>query len=156
MEEIQWNIKEIKRLKKLQLLQNNFLFLLVFLMIGYFFEIGMSSLVLVGVCVISWVVAASLIYTLITGKNLRSKRYRVLQKFDRHRFGDKRWRWRTIAEVVIVIIASAIITAFVLNMDIHSLSLDLPFDAFPFIGVWLGHNIGEIYRLKKLQVEGAH
>ena len=94
-------------------------------MIGYLFEIDMSSIVLVGGCVIGWIVTISLIYTLITGKNLGSKRYRVLQKFDRYRLGDRRWRWRTIAEIVIVII-----TTFVLNVDIHSLRLDLPYDAF--------------------------
>lgn len=156
MEETQWNIKEIKRLKKLQLVQNNLLFLLLFFMIGYFFEMGKSSLILIGGTVLGWVVAASLIYTLITGKALGLKRQRVLQKFDRHRLGEKRWRWGRIAEIIIVITSSVIITVFVLNMDIHSLSLDLPWDAFPFIGAWLGYNIGEIYRLKKLKDERGH
>lgn len=156
MEDEQWDIKEVRRLKKFQLVQNNFLFLLVFLMLGYFVKIGMSALILVGGCILGWIVTASLVYTLITGKAIGSKRYRRLQRFERYQLGDKRWRRRGIAEIVIVIILSTIITVFVLNVDTHSLSLDLTFGAFSFIGAWLGHNIGEIYRLKKLKDQGDY
>ncbi|UOQ49752.1 hypothetical protein MUN88_06645 [Gracilibacillus caseinilyticus] len=72
--------------------------------------------------------------------------------FDRDFRGEERWKRRTMIEAVIVGVMSAGFTVclFVLDLDFGDLELDYPIDILPLIGGWVGHNIGEIFRLLDL------
>ena len=150
MDETQWDIKEVKYLKKMQIVQYNCVMLLLFVLFVYFAENGKPNLLIGGICVIIWIITAIKLYILKTGRTIGTKTSRVVQKFDRNHLGEERWKRRIITEAVIVSIMSILITVLVFVKDFNSVSLNFPMYAFPFIGAWVGHNIGEITRIKNL------
>jgi magnesium-transporting ATPase (P-type) len=149
MEETQWDIKKVKRLKKKQLLQINLVMLLLFLLFGYFSQNGKSSLIIWGFCVIMWLTVVITFFTL-KRRPIGTKTSRILQKFDKDRLGQKRWKRRKIIEFGIISVISVFVTVLVFSMDFNSAKFDFPLDAFPFIGAWVGTNIGEIVRISNL------
>ncbi|NIK11630.1 hypothetical protein [Alkalibacillus almallahensis] len=150
MEETDWDIEEVKQLKTKQLIQFNLLMLLLFVLIGYFAENG-NVLVLHGmICLLSWIVLAVTLYILTTGKFVGTKTNRRVQKFDRTQLGEERWRRRKIIELVFMSLLSVIVTVLTFVEDYETAIFNFPIDAFPFMGAWLGLNIGEMIRIHDL------
>ncbi|GGM18359.1 hypothetical protein GCM10011351_00180 [Paraliobacillus quinghaiensis] len=85
MDETQWDIKEVKRLKKKQLVQYNLLMLLIFVLFGYLVENNKEFVLNVFFAVFFWWITAIMLYTLNTGKPIGTKTSRRLQEFDRDR-----------------------------------------------------------------------
>lgn len=147
MDETQWDIQKVKHLKKKQLVQNNLLMLLLFLLFGYLAENGKPSLLIGGFCVLLWIIVAITWYVLKAGSPIGTKTSRMVQEFDRNRLGEKRWKRRKMTEAVIISVISVLITILVFDQDLNSLRFDFPISLFPFIGAWIGYNIGEIMRM---------
>lgn len=150
MNDTQWDIQEVKKLKKKQLVQTNLVMLLIFLLFAYFAENGKPSLLIGGVCVLLWILVAITLYVLKTGRPIGTKTSRIVQEFDRDRLGEKRWKRRKMTEAVMISVISVLITVLVFVEDLTSVRLDFSIYAFPFIGAWIGQNVGEIVRMKKL------
>lgn len=150
MNETDWDIQEVKHLKKKQLVQNNLAMLLLFILFGYLAENGKPLLLFVVFCIIFWIVVAITLYTLITGRPIGTKTSRRVQAFDRNRLGEKRWKRRTIIETVVISVIAVFVTVLMFGIDLNAINIDFPIGAFPFIGAWLGYNIGEIIRMSKL------
>lgn len=150
MNETQWDIKEVKRLKMKQLAQYNLVALLLFLLLGYFAVSGKHSLLIGGMCMFLWILVAILLYNLFAEKPIGTKISRIVQEFDRDHLGQKRWKRRRMIEAAFGIVLSVFITVFVIVTDFNPETIDFPIDFFPFIGACVGYNIGEIYRMSKL------
>ena len=151
MDETQWDIQEVKHLKKKQLVQSqsrNASCYSCYLVT--FSENGKPSLLIGGVCVLLWIIVAITLYVLKTGRPIGTKTSRIVQEFDRNRLGEQRWKRRKMTEAVIISIISVFITVLVFVKDLNSVRLDLSIGAFPFIGAWIGYNIGEIIKMNKL------
>ena len=150
MDETQWDIQEVKYLKKMQLVQGNLAMLLLFVPFGYLADNGKPLLLFGAFCVLSWIIVAITLYTLKTGRPIGTKTSRRVRAFDRSRLGEKRWKRRKITEIVFISVISVFLTGFIFVMDFDTVRLDFPIDAFPFIGAWIGYNIGETIRMNNL------
>ncbi|WP_407270749.1 hypothetical protein [Radiobacillus sp. PE A8.2] len=150
MGETQWDIQEVKRLKKKQVIQYNLAMLLVFVLFGYFVEIGKVSMIFVMFCVLCWIIAVTSLYTLNTGKPVGTKTNKRLQEFDRDRLGEKRWKRRTMIGAVLISVVSVALTVFLFYTNFENSRMEFPRDAFPLIGVWVGYNLGELVRISNL------
>nr|WP_106780224.1 hypothetical protein [Lysinibacillus timonensis] len=150
MNETQWDIKVVKRLKMKLLVQYNLVSLLLFVLFGYFATNGNPYLLMGGICVLLWISVAITLYNLIAVKPIGTKTSRMVQEFDRNHLGQKRWKRRNLIEVIFGSIICVFITFFMFVNDFNSVSLDFPIVAFPFIGAWVGYNIGEIFRISNL------
>ena len=150
MNETQWDIKEVKHLKIKQLVQYNVVWLLLFLLFGYFAMNGKTSLLFGGMCVILWIVVASSLYNLITEKPIGTKTSRMVQEFDRTQLGQKRWKRRRMIETAFIIVICVFVTVFVSINDFNSETINSPIHLFPYIGAFIGYNSGEIYRISNL------
>lgn len=64
--------------------------------------------------------------------------------------GERRWKRKTVTEFVIISVVSIIFTVFIFVTDFDYARLDFPVSAFPFIGGWVGFNVGEILRMSGL------
>ena len=156
MEEEQQEIKEIKRLKKKQLIRGNLLMLLIFVLFVYFFESG-------NLFFITWIILAGLVvvfmlslYTLITGKLIGTKTSRRVQAFDRKHWGDKRWKRKKIMEAVLYVILGVLLAYLLFTVDFSFPNQPLTGSLFPFLGAWIGYNVGEITRITKLKEQPAN
>lgn len=151
MEETEWDIQEVKRWKKTQLIQTNIGMLLIFLLLIYFIEYGHPYFFIGGFYVFVLIIAAIELYKLGTGRFIGTKTSRRVQAFDKARSGEKRWKRRKILEAVFLIALIVFITVFMYTTDIDHSRVDFSSIAFPFIGAWIGHNLGELIRMSKLE-----
>ncbi|WP_430787296.1 hypothetical protein VBD025_16075 [Virgibacillus flavescens] len=151
MDEIQWDIQEIKHLKKIQLVQSNFFMLLYVVLFAYLAENGESSILIGLSCALIWVIVVISLYTLITGRHFGTKTHRRVQEFDRKRTGEKSWKRHQLIGNVAMIAFAVFITVLIFVMGINSARVEFPLNAYPIIGVWVGSNIGEIVRMNKLR-----
>lgn len=53
-------------------------------------------------------------------------------------------------EAVIISVISVLITILVFTQDLNSVNFEFPIGFFPFIGAWIGYNIGELIRMNNL------
>ncbi|WP_244504240.1 hypothetical protein [Salibacterium halotolerans] len=151
MHETEWDIQEVKRLKKKQLVQQNLLMLLLFVLFAFYVHnVGSASVLLGLCCVLLWLTAVPPLYTLKTGEPIGTKTSRMVQAFDRYHWGEKRWKRNTMMETGILMIGSVVFTVLFFVWDVDSIRLDSPIGVFPFIGGWIGFNAGQIIRLMKL------
>ncbi|MFD2706828.1 hypothetical protein [Salibacterium lacus] len=151
MHETEWDIQEVKRSKKLELVQHNLVMLLLFVWFVQYVHNGASASVLLGLCsVLLWITAIPSLYKLKRGKAFGTKSSRIVQNFDRHLKGGKRWKRRTMIEACFIIFISTVFTVLLFVMDVDSVRLDSPIDIFPFIGGWAGFNVVEMIRLNNL------
>lgn len=153
MGEDEWDIKGIKRLKKKKLVQTNLWFLLTFVLLAIYVMNRWEMSVLLGLCcVVMWIILGKALYTLKTGRFFGTKTSRRVEYFDREYMGEKRWKRREVTEAVILSVLNVVITVcfFVLDFDYDSVPRASLVDAFPFMGAWLGANIGEIVRMNNL------
>ncbi|MGI2329158.1 hypothetical protein [Planococcus sp. YIM B11945] len=150
MDETQWDIQEVKQLKKKQLVQSNFFMLLIFVLFVYFSKSG-QPLFLIGLFyVIVLIYVAFTLYVLMTGRFVGTKTSKRVQQFDKERLGKKRWTRRKIIEAVFLIVLSISITVLIVNTDIDPADRNNSIGAFPFFGAWVGYNLGELFRMGKL------
>lgn len=150
MTETAWDIPEVKRLKKIQLVQTNLMMLLFFVLSASLVLSG-KAFVLFGLhCALLWIFAAISLYTLKTGQTIGTKTSKRVQEFDKDHLGEKRWKRRKMLEAVIISVISIGITVFLFVLDFKSVRSGFSNYAFPFIGAWIGHNIGGIIRMNNL------
>ncbi|MDW0115019.1 hypothetical protein QT711_17805 [Sporosarcina saromensis] len=149
--ETQWNIQEVKRLKKKQLILADIVILLIFFLSIYYVSVGWPIFVFSTLSIVLvWIVVAYSLYTLITGKVIGTKTSRILLSFEKDRLGKKRWKRKKMIEVVFLTIVSASCTVLVFAME-PSIELVSFINLWPCIGAWLGYNVGEIFRITNLQ-----
>src|SRR5699024_4670815 len=93
MNETEWDIQEVKRLKWKQLVQYNVLMLLLFsfyyLWAGNSFFLCWSLL-----CLALWVFVAHSLYTFFTGKMIGTKTMKLVQSFYKNYLVEKHWNKR--------------------------------------------------------------
>ncbi|MCP3027089.1 hypothetical protein [Halobacillus sp. A5] len=151
MEETEWDIQEVKRLKKKRLVQYNISMLLSFVLFIYYVEKGGAAPVLLGLCcVLFWIITAYMLYKLKTGKTIGTKTSRLVEDFEKDYKGEKRWKRKTMIEAGVISVISVVFTVLLFVLDFESARMDFPIDVFPFIGTWVGLNIGEVARIKIL------
>lgn len=149
--EIQWNIQEVKRLKKKQLILADLVILLLFFLSIYYVSVGWPIHVFLTLSIVLvWIVVAYSLYTLITGKVIGTKTSRLLLSFEKNRLGKKRWKRKKMIEVVFITIVSASCTVLVFATE-PSIEMVSFINLWPLIGAWLGYNVGEIFRITNLQ-----
>ncbi|MEK6268460.1 MAG: hypothetical protein N2C11_07740 [Planococcus sp. (in: firmicutes)] len=146
----QWDIKEIKYLKKKKLIQDNIFMLLIFVFLVYFANNERYSFIIGTFFVYLCIAVGFTMYILITGKHMGTKTSKFVKKYDRSRIGEKRWKRGKIIEIVIISAVAIGIGLVLIFMDINSVSRDFPSYYFPFIGSWVGFNLGEIVRMNNL------
>lgn len=147
---MEWDIKEIKRLKVKGLIQYNFGVLLLFLLFGYFAINGKTLLLVGGICFFLWISVAFSLLNLIMEKPIGTKTSRIIQEFDKNRLGQKYWKRKNMIETIFLVIISIFITVFVIVNDFDSAILNFPIGFFPLIGACVGYNIVKIYRISNL------
>lgn len=92
VEEIHCDLEEVRHLIRKQLVQNNFIMLLLFVLFCYLAVKGNPSFFIGMLCVLLWIYVAITLYTLMTGKPIGTKTSKVLQEFHKNHFGGKRWK----------------------------------------------------------------
>lgn len=150
MEETQWDLREVKRLKMKQLLQYNLAMLLLFVLLNYFMEYGQFYLFIGIFYVLVVILAASIVYNLKTGKFIGTKTSKRVQEFDKARLGEKRWKRRKTLEAAFGVVLTVFITIFIFTTDFNNSGMNYSSAAFPFIGAWIGYNVGEFVRMNTL------
>lgn len=151
MDEIEWDIVEVKRLKRKQLIQVDLVMLLVIVLSFYYIHAGWSISVFMGLlCLLMWVVVGHILYTLTTGKMIGTKTSKLVQAFDRDHRGEKRWKRSKVTDAVIISIVSALCTVLVFTIGFGSEPLEF-LNLWPIIGAWMGFNIGEVIRTNNLK-----
>lgn len=156
MDEAKQEIKEMKKLKKKQLLWGNLFMLMIFLLLSYLLGAGKILFVTGAILIFLIIMTAIGLYTLITGAIIGTKATRRIQSFDRKRWGEKKWKRSKIIEMVLYTGLGIGITALALNADLDSSNRNLSGFTFPFLGAWLGYNLGEITRIKNLEEQPAN
>lgn len=151
MDEIMWDIQQVKRLKKKSLLEFNGVMLLVFLFCALYIYMEWPASVFFGItCIIIWFFVAHSLYILITGKTTGSKINKLVQAFDRDRSGDKRWKRSKIGEVLLFVVLGIVCTVLVFPIEIDSEPLRY-INISAFFGAWFGANVGSIIRISSLE-----
>ncbi|KIL43230.1 hypothetical protein [Jeotgalibacillus campisalis] len=150
MAEKKWDLREIKKVKKKLLVQYNIAFLLIFLLYSYFAENVKLSFLIGLFCVFSLIVVAILLYIRLTGKSFGTKASRKEQAFDRDRIGEKRWKRQKINEIVAVGVSGVVMAVVLFSLNVDSTRFDSNSIAYAFVGTWIGLNISQIIRIKRL------
>ncbi|WP_084243503.1 hypothetical protein [Planomicrobium okeanokoites] len=150
MDETQWDLREVKNLKKKQLLQYNLGMLLLFVVLYYFADFEQPYVFIGFFYLLVLIGAASLVYNLKTGKFIGTKTSKRVQEFDKARLGQKRWKRRKILEAAFVFALTIFFTVFIFSTDFTDSGMNSYSAAFPFIGAWIGYNIGEFIRMNTL------
>lgn len=151
MNDTDWNIEEVKHIKKKQLIYFNLLMLLLFFLFYFYIKNGGTPTGLIGYSsALLWILLANSVYTLLTGETIGTKSIRRTLAFDIDRIGKKRWKRQKLIEVIYFIILCIGFTVVLFTFDLSSTKLNFPIFAIPFIGGWIGTNIGQIIRIKNL------
>lgn|SRR5699024_3087146 len=149
MGETEWDIQEVKRLKRKQLVQYNVLMLLLFSF--YYLWAGNSSFLFWSLlCLALWIIVAHSLYGFFTGKMIGTKTMKLVQAFDKDYLGKKRWNKIKLIEVISISVVSLFCTLLVVTQRFNFGALEI-YNFFPFVGAWLGFNIGEVIRIKRLK-----
>ncbi|WP_303969227.1 hypothetical protein [Sporosarcina ureae] len=151
MDESKWNIEEVKRLKKKQLIEFNIAMLVIFVLsLLYVKADAPLSTVFALICVLLWFFSVHALYILLSEKTTGTKTNKLVQAFDRDHWGKKRWKRKKITEAIILGIVSIMFTIFVFTIDTGSETLQF-YNLLPFIGAWIGSNLGNIVRISNLE-----
>ncbi|MGD7043068.1 hypothetical protein [Jeotgalibacillus proteolyticus] len=152
MEESQRELREIKKLKKKRLVQYNLAMLLIIVLVVYF-DINVFSPFITGIILGLMVIYVAIsIYTLVTGRVFGTKTSKRLEEFDKRHWGKKRWKQNRLAQILIISVLGVIISVFFFSTDFNHERYDAPISPGPFIGVWIGVNIGMILQINKIGV----
>ncbi|MGM0896329.1 MAG: hypothetical protein ACQEV0_00440 [Bacillota bacterium] len=153
MDKTKWDIHKVKRLKKKQLIQSNFFLLLLFLVLIYLADQARAYLISGMFFMLVLGVMATALYTLKTGRFVGTKTSKIIQEFDRDRLGKKSWKRRKIIEESFIGVLGIGVSLLLIATGFDSTSTDSLHFHFPFIGVWVGHNLGEIVRISGLSAD---
>ncbi|PIC96822.1 hypothetical protein CSV69_04720 [Sporosarcina sp. P26b] len=152
MDESKWNIEEVKRLKKKQLVEFNIGMLVLFVLSLLYIKAAWPlSIFLVLICLLLWCFALHALYILLTARTTGTKTNQLVQAFDRDHWGKKRWKRKKITEFILLSIVSIMFTIFVFTLDTSSETLQF-YNLLPFIGAWIGSNIGNVVRISNLEL----
>ena len=155
MDEARQELKEITKLKKMQLLWGNLFMLVTFLLLSHLLETGKILFATWIVILFILVMVVLSLYTLITGTIIGTKTTRRIRAFDRKRWGETKWKLLNITEVVLYLGMGTGLIYLVFNTDFDLLIPNLSSFTFPFIGAWVGYNLGEIIRIAGLKEQAA-
>ncbi|WP_422124623.1 hypothetical protein DHX103_07335 [Planococcus sp. X10-3] len=150
MDETHWDIQEVKRWKIKQLVQYNLGALLLFVLLTYFIEYVQLYFLIGFFYILVLMMSAMALYSFKTGRFIGTKTNRRIQEFEKAHLGKKRWKRRKVTEAVFITVLIIFFTAFIVITESENSRLDFSSMAFPFIGAWLGYNIGEIVRMRNL------
>ncbi|MDG5471264.1 hypothetical protein P6709_05850 [Jeotgalibacillus sp. ET6] len=151
MDEAQWDIKEVKSLKRKQLIQYNIGMLLFIMLIALFAEHGYDTFIIGMLITVIWILGAINAYTLVTGKTIGTKSSKRVQEFDKNQLGEQRWKRNKMIETVIFsILGVGAAAGYILLIGFNPITLQFPSFYFPLFGSWVGYNAGEIARISKL------
>lgn len=151
MNEIVWDIRQVKRLKKKSLVEFNVAMLLIFLFSSIYIKMEWPISIYFGIaCVVIWFFTVHSLYILITGKTTGTKTNKLVQAFDRQRSGDKRWKRLRITEVIVFGILAVVCTVLIFPIDINSEALEFR-NIGVFLVAWFGANVGTIIRISTLE-----
>lgn len=150
MAKAKWNLKEIKRLKWRQLFQYNMVMLLLFLLAIYSVKSTSSAyFIFIFFTVIVWIISIYALYILKTGKILGTKTMKIVHQYDKEFQGKKAWKRKNILGAGLTIIVAIGCTIIVSRLDLRDVTVTY-FNLMPFIGAWVGLNIGEVVRITNL------
>jgi Ca2+/Na+ antiporter len=151
MAESNWDIQEVKDLKKKRLFHIDIMVFFMLVLLAFYIEAGGRGDVLLGLCcAFLWLWAASMFYSVKTGKAFGTTTNQLVQDFDREQKGEKQWKRKTIGEAVFLSIAALGFTILLVVLDFNSPSLSFTPIAFSIIANWVGFNIGELVRMNNL------
>lgn len=145
-----WDIRKVKRLKRKQLMQYNLVMLILFILSVYFVKIGgsMATFFSIGIPLL-WIITAYTIYALITGKIIGTKTSKRVQTFNLEYWGKRRWKRKRVIGAIVISVLSILCTVIVATVNFNSEASEIH-NVFPIVGAWLGFNIGETFKIKKL------
>lgn len=145
-----WDFQEVKRLKWKQLVQHNVIMLLLFLLAVYYVKsVGTAFFLLIFFCSIIWLFFLHSLYTLKTGKVVGTKTMKAVYAYDKDLHGAKRQKRKKIVEAVIIGLVGIVCTV-IMNFS-YLLDATVAFsNLVPFIGAWVGMNIGEFFRISSM------
>ncbi|QST01144.1 hypothetical protein IMZ31_06165 [Pontibacillus sp. ALD_SL1] len=148
----EWDLHKVKRMRKRLLIQSNLIFILMLgLFVTYLLNKDYSTLsLLIIFSVLFWVISGNELFKLVKGKTFGTKEAKYVYAFEKDRIGEKQWEQRTWAGFIIVTIVSVVFTVSIFLVDLHSFRIDSIGDLLPFLGVWVGTNIGQIIRMNNL------
>ncbi|WP_232299500.1 hypothetical protein [Pontibacillus chungwhensis] len=151
---IEWDLDKVKRMKKKLLIQSNLVMLLIFLMFVFLFlysnQAGSAFVLLLGFCLLSWGIAVNSLYTFMTGRPLGTKTARYVIAFDKDRKGERKWVRQKGIEAIVATVLSIGVTLCLSVLELDSVTNDSFISLLPFLGPWIGFNIGELHRIKNL------
>ncbi|MGD7043069.1 hypothetical protein [Jeotgalibacillus proteolyticus] len=151
MDEANWDIKEVKSLKRKQLIQFNIGMLLFIMLIALLADNGYDTFIIGILFALIWILVAINAYTLATGRTIGTKTSRRVQEFDKNHLGEKRWKRNKIIETVIFrVLGEGSAAGYLILLGFNPIPLQFPSFYFPLFGAWVGHNAGEIARISKL------
>ncbi|WP_208597159.1 hypothetical protein [Planococcus maritimus] len=134
--------------------------LVIFLLLSYLLESGKILFATWIVILFIFVMVVLSLYTLITGTIIGTKTTRRIRAFDRKRWGKTKWKLLNITEVVLYSGMGVGLIYLVFNtdfdFDFHFHDRSLSTFTFPFIGSWVGYNLGEIIRIFGLKEQAAN
>lgn len=151
MAETKWDMQEVKRSKKIQLMQYNVLMLLLLTCALYGIKVGWSQSLFSGVfCLALWLLAVQAFYSFLTGKKIGTKANRFIERYEKAQSGQRRWKRSKLTEGFIFIIFSIGFTVIWIKMDGTAQGVEF-INILPFIAGWLGFNVAEAIRIKNLR-----
>ncbi|SDC23280.1 hypothetical protein SAMN05421734_105174 [Pelagirhabdus alkalitolerans] len=150
MDEEKCNTEEFKRLKKKNLFEYNLMMLGFVVLMGFLVYVDQGALLTMVFLVVMWTILIVSFYTLKTQNPIGTKTNRTVQRCERRRVGEKKWYRKKLIVFVILLIVVVPITIMVFVRGIHTFNIDYTLGTFPFIGAWIGYNVGETTNIKSL------
>lgn len=152
MAEKEWDLKEIKRIKKKNLVKSNLVLVVIFASLNFLFESGVSHTVIFGMlCLLLWLATVIIAYTYKTGKVIGTKDSQLDYDFEKWRLGEKRAKKRAVIGLVIFILFSIGATIAFFMVDFEQRNMDPSSDLFMLFAALLGLNLAQVNRIRKLK-----
>lgn len=150
--DIEGDFKKVKQLHKKLFIQVNLVFLLVAVFfVSYIVGKDYSFFVLLLLfSVMFWSIAANLMYSLKTGKTLGPKSLVYIQAYEKQSKGLEQWKQEKMTEFLVITFVSIVFTVGLFLVMGNAMRIDSATDLLPFLGGWLGANIGQIIRIYRL------
>ncbi|SIS38713.1 hypothetical protein [Salimicrobium flavidum] len=154
MENTEWNLEEVQRLKKKRLLHYNLLYAIFFVLFFYTAERMTFPAFGALFTFLFWIYGFFLLYIIRTGKRFGPSTWRRINEFDQFHQGEKKWRRKQYLEVGIILGIAFTFTVFLFVLDFENTDrMRFPEDSFGLFGAWIGLNIGELFRIGLLNEE---
>lgn len=140
----------IKRLKIKKLLRINGIWLLALVATRYLTMHMPPAFLLPSIGAFLWLLVLVSLYNFCSRKPFMTKTSRILQTFDQQRSRMTRWRRHQQFQLLFGVAACLLITLLLMRRNGEFAALDATF-IIPFIGAYVGYNIGELFRIMQLK-----